>query len=124
MAEKAFLPMSKLKINVNQQSDAIVVGLTGSADMTEVDTLKKQLLKYIQGEHLHVVIDLSELTFISSMGLGSLIQAHQLSQDRRGHLSLANPQTGVAKVLQTTQLDHLFDIYPSVEEAISGQAHS
>jgi anti-sigma B factor antagonist len=113
--------MSKLTITIDQHQQATVIRLSGSADMAEANSLKNQLDQYPTAEHNNLVVDLSDLHFISSMGLGSLIQAHRQCQEGRGHLSLVSPQESVARVLKTTQLDQLFDIYPSVEAALAGK---
>jgi len=113
--------MSSLAITIDQRLDTTIVNLDGSADMSEVHTLTNQLESLSTKRQNNIIIDLSRLNFISSMGLGSLIQAHRKCRQKEGNLCLVNPQEAVARLLKTTQLDQLFSIYPSVEEALTGE---
>ena len=111
--------MSKLEITFEKRPEAMIISLVGSADMTEANTLKVQLEKILSENHHIVVIDLSKLDFITSMGLSTLVYAHRQCHQQGGILSLAGAQTAVEKVLKTTQLDQLFDMFGSVEAAIT-----
>ena len=109
--------MNKLEITVSRQAEATIIKLNGSADMAEAKGLHLQLEKILQDDSNDVVVDMSGLAFISSMGLSGLIQAHRQCHNQKRKMSLVNLQPTVASVIQTTQLDHLFKIYPSVEAA-------
>jgi len=65
-----------------------------------------------------LVVDLAELAFTSSLGLSALIEAHRKCQAQGGCLILAEPQAAILKVFQTTRLDTLFQICPTVQEAV------
>ncbi len=111
--------MSKLAIATTEQENATIFQLSGSADLTEAGLLDKRLQEvFAQGKY-KVIMDLSGLDFTSSLGLSSLIRAHTRCRAHEGQLSLVNPQPKVLRVFKTTRLTELFDIYPSVEEAIA-----
>ena len=111
--------MSKLEITIKKHPESLIIALSGSADMTEANTLKVQLEQILAESHNIVVIDLSKVNFISSMGLSTLVYAHRQCHQQGDILSLAGVQTAVEKVLKTTQLDQLFDMFDSVEAAIT-----
>ena len=111
--------MSKLQIYACERGGAIVVSLIGSADIVEAERLQGYLDKTIAEGKCKVLVDLGKMVFASSMALGVLIRAHRECRKHQGGLLLANPQTAVMKVLLTTQLDHLFEIHSSVEEALA-----
>jgi len=113
--------MSSLAITIDKRLGTTIVNLDGSADMSEVHTLRNQLETLSTEHQNNIIVDLSRLNFISSMGLGSLIQAHRQCRQEQGTLCLVNPQEAVARLLKTTQLDQLFSIYHSVDEAITGE---
>lgn len=59
-----------------------------------------------------VVLDLSQVDFIDSSGLGAVVAAMKdLSPDRR--LELAAPAPNVARVLSLTRMDMVFTIHPA-----------
>jgi len=110
--------MNGLEIKVSEQKKATIVSLAGSADMREAEVLDTQLEKEFSLGRYNLVMDLSKLEFMSSMGLGSLIRAHIRCRAKKGRLSLVNPQPAVLKVIQTTRLNELFNIYGTLEEAL------
>lgn len=111
--------MSKLAISTIERENAVVFQLHGSADLTEAGILDKHLQEvFAQGKY-HLIMDLSELEFTSSLGLSSLIRAHTRCQNNQGQLTLVNPQPKVLRVFKTTHLTELFSIHSSVEEAIA-----
>lgn len=63
-----------------------------------------------------VVLDLSEVTFIDSSGLGAIVAAQKLLNDGR-RLELAGLQDAVAKVMALTKMDTVFRIHADVAEA-------
>ena len=68
--------MDELHIDVQQRGPAVIVKLAGSADMEVADELQHRLIGLVDEDSGPVVLDLSELDFISSTGLGAIIAAH------------------------------------------------
>jgi anti-sigma B factor antagonist len=66
-----------------------------------------------------VLVDLSEVSFIASDGLGALIQAHTDAEEAGKAFELIHPQPHIVGLLRKTQLTRLFKIYPSVDEALA-----
>jgi len=67
----------------------------------------------------HVVIDLANVTFVDSSGLGGLIVARESARDRGGSVSLVSPPPLVRRLLGSTQLQDVFAIYNSLDEAVN-----
>ena len=67
----------------------------------------------------HVVIDLSQVTFVDSSGLGALIVARKAARERGGSMSLVSPPPVVRRLLGSTQLHDVFAIHDSLAEAIT-----
>ena len=112
--------MSNLAISTTEQENLTIFLLTGSADLIETGQLDRHLQEaFVQGKY-KLVMDLSELDFTSSLGLGSLIRAHTRCREHGGQLTLVNPQPRVLRIFKTTRLTELFQIYPSVEKAVAG----
>lgn len=69
-----------------------------------------------------VILDLSEVEFIDSSGLGAIVAAmKQLGADRR--LDLAGLTPTVDKVFRLTRMDSVFKLFPSLDEAVAAGAH-
>ncbi|HOD81064.1 MAG: Anti-sigma-B factor antagonist [Planctomycetes bacterium ADurb.Bin126] len=109
---------SELVLDVLQVGPAVVVRIAGSAGMREAEQMRAALEKLADDKPPLIVLDLSSMEFICSMGLGAIIQSHLRSRHHNGQVRLVNPQPAVLDLLETTRLNKLFQIYPSVEQAV------
>jgi len=64
-----------------------------------------------------VVLDLSRLTYASSLGLGALLRAHRHYAAAGGRIAFADLHSAVARILHLARLEQVFDLFPTVEEA-------
>jgi anti-sigma B factor antagonist len=64
-----------------------------------------------------VVIDLSDVDFIDSAGLGALIGGIRRTREVGGDVALACPRPTLARLLRTTGIDQLVTVAPTVAEA-------
>ena len=65
-----------------------------------------------------VILDLSTVEFIDSSGLGAIVASmKQLGRDRR--LDLAGLTHAVDKVFRLTRMDTVFNLYPTLDEALN-----
>jgi anti-sigma B factor antagonist len=67
----------------------------------------------------HVILDLSKVMWIDSTGLGELIASLSSIKKQDGTLVLASLQAPVQSLLKMTNLDQIFEVYDSVDKAIS-----
>ncbi|MGC5053488.1 STAS domain-containing protein [Micromonospora sp. DT48] len=65
-----------------------------------------------------VVVDLTRVQVIDSVGLGMLVRAHRDVRDRGGRLCLAAPSRFIRTVLHTMKLDGVFPIFDSLDVAL------
>jgi anti-sigma B factor antagonist len=70
----------------------------------------------------HVVIDLSETTFIDSTTLGVLVGGVKRLRTNDGQLSLICSDRNITKIFEITGLDRVFTIHASRDEAIAALA--
>ena len=69
-----------------------------------------------------VVIDLAQVTFVDSSGLGALIVARTSASEHGGSMSLVSPPPAVRRLLGSTHLNDVFAIHDSLAEAINATA--
>lgn len=67
-----------------------------------------------------LIIDLSELTYVSSMGLRSFIEVGKLLQNQGGAMKLCSLTGLVKQVFEITRLNSIFPVHDSVDAAIAG----
>ena len=77
--------------------------------MSNADVLGEYLTDEIKAEQSDLLLNLAELTFIDSSGLGVLLNARRLLEASGHSLILGSPSPAVARVLQITGLDQIFE---------------
>jgi len=92
-----------------------------SGQMREMgaDALRDELDKLLEEGHYRLVFDLSDISFISSVGLGQLMRAFRAATGNDGFVRIVNPQPLVEEVFRFTKLHTLIRIFPTVEDAIA-----
>lgn len=87
----------------------------GSGDVTMRDRIKELLAK----DKKQIVVDLGEVSFMDSTGLGELVAAYTTARHQQATLKLANLTKKIKDLLSITQLAAVFESYESLDEAIA-----
>ena len=111
-------PTPLLTLDVQTGPAATIVRVCGSAGMREAEHMRSVLEELNASRPPVIVLDLSRMDFICSMGLGAIIQGHLRSRHHSGQIRLVNPQPAVMELLETTRLTKLFQIFATVQEAV------
>lgn len=67
----------------------------------------------------HIVIDLNNVTFVDSFGVGQLIGCYTIVTSPGGLLKLCALSPRVSSILQITMLTTVFDVYPRLADALA-----
>lgn len=78
---------------------------------------KEQLVNFIEEGHYFILLNLSELDFIDSAGLGAIISIFHLLFDK-GTICLCEIPVGIKSLFTITRMDRVFVIYPSEQEGL------
>lgn len=97
--------------------DTGLLEVTGELDLASAPSLKWALADMQSPQAMNVVIDLARVSFIDSTALGVLVGA-QRALDPGLRMAIACPQDAVLRVFELTGLDGLFEIVPTVREAL------
>lgn len=96
-----------------------IVAVSGEADVYSAPALKDKITELIgAGEHT-LIVDLSNVTFLDSTGLGVLVEARTATAEAGGLLPLVCSQQRVLKLFTITGLDGVFSIHASVGDAVA-----
>jgi anti-sigma B factor antagonist len=69
-----------------------------------------------------LVIDLSEVPFVDSAELGSVVNAHVSCVNRGRRLAIVGVNERVGTLLKVTKVDHVLGIYPTLDAALQSKA--
>jgi len=87
-------------------------------DAHNSEQLKQELGRLFEEGKTKVVVDLKEVRFIASSGLGALVSGFKNASSRQAGLKLSSLQSQVKSMFELTRLHRVFDIYTTVDEAI------
>lgn len=106
---------------VEQRGDVHVVTPHGRMGEVEAHQFERELLALIERGAAKLVLDLSDVCFVTSTGLGAFMLAHKRVKAHQGYVRIVRPQPLVRQILEITKLVKLFGIYQSVDAAIAGR---
>jgi anti-anti-sigma factor len=96
----------------------LIFELRGELDVAVTPGLRGQIIGVLRDlEPERLVLDLTGLTFIDSIGLGVLVWAHNRLDERGSRLCLAAPGRQVQRVLEISGLDQRLHLYDTLDEA-------
>jgi anti-sigma B factor antagonist len=107
-----------MKVKTSEKYNAVVLELKGNVmggdDTKEFNEL---LHKYIDEGKKNIIVDLHDVKFMNSSGLGMLIGGLTTMKKTEGNLKLANVTDKIQSLLVITKLITIFEYYNSVDEA-------
>jgi anti-anti-sigma factor len=107
-------------IERKQVSDQVVFVVVGRMDAENAPQFEQQCRASIAEGLTGLVVDLGELTYVSSMGLRSFVSVAKTLQDKGGALRICRLNGLVKQVFEITGLLRSFRVYESVEAALIG----
>jgi len=110
-----------MKHEIVQKQGATVVIFRGEIDLESSPAARETLLKCF-GDTSNVIVDLSDVSYIDSSGVASLVEALQASKKNGSQFSLAAVSEPTRRLLELARLDKVFTLHDSVDAAI--QAHA
>jgi anti-sigma B factor antagonist len=103
-----------MNLAISEQKKLVVIAIREERlDAHNAGDLKAELLALFEQGKKNILIDLQDVRFIDSSGLGALVSGFKNAITNQGSLKLASLQTQVKSMFELTRLHRVFDIYPS-----------
>lgn len=110
----------KLKIQSRSVNDVTILDLSGEIVLGEESRILRKTLKdLIASDNKKILLNLGEVNYIDTSGLGALISAFGEMNNQQGKLKLLNLTKRVQAVMQITKLLTVFDVFDSEEAALN-----
>jgi anti-anti-sigma factor len=111
--------LRSLEIKVTDHLPLASLSLSGSLARLEVYKLKKQVDELIQNSFRFIILDMTDLDFIDSAGIGVVCQVRLDAQQAGGRLIVVQSrQNEVCKAMSMASLTRLADTYMSLDDAV------
>ncbi|MFJ5225349.1 STAS domain-containing protein [Streptomyces sp. NPDC088400] len=117
-----------LKVDESEQGPWTVLHITGELDLMTSPEVRQRVHDAVADGRHEVVLDLSQVFFCDSSGVGVLIASRRLMHSCRGRLRLILPARGVEegshvnRVLAALGVRRLFEVFPDVRTAVDDGA--
>lgn len=109
-----------MNIKREEQGNIVLVQVKEERlDAHNADELKQELGRLFEAGKTGVVVDLKEVRFIDSSGLGALVSGFKNASSRQADLKLSGMQSQVRSMFELTRLHRVFDIYTTMDEALA-----
>jgi anti-sigma B factor antagonist len=108
-----------LKLTNREVNGVSVVALEGRIVLgEESNALREKVKSLLAGGKKNIVLNMDNVTYIDSAGLGTLVASHHSAKTQGAALKLSNLGSKFQEVLQVTKLLTVFDVYDSETAAI------
>jgi anti-sigma B factor antagonist len=108
-----------LKITSREVEGVAVLALEGRIVLgEESNALRENVKKLLAENKKDIVLNMSNVTYIDSAGLGTLVASHHSARSQGAALKLSNLGSKFQEVLQVTRLLTVFDVFDSETAAV------
>jgi anti-sigma B factor antagonist len=108
-----------MKLDVVNEANGITkLLLSGSMDIEGTLAIDAQISEISKAKE-KVIVDLSNVDFLASLGIRTLVMSAKSISTKGGNMVLLNPQAGVEKVLKSSGIDTVIPIAPDLNAAIA-----
>lgn len=107
-----------MEIEVRKEEALIIKLLEKSLEASNSRDFKTKLLEFINQGQRMIILNLSQVEFIDSSGLGTLISILKLLANHQGNISICEMQEPVKRTFNLTRLNQVFSVYSTEEECL------
>jgi len=110
----------KMRTQTRQVEDIVIIDVIGRITLGEGNVMLRELVHDLADKGTQrVVLNLAEVNYIDSSGVGELVKTHTTIQNKGGHLKLANLNKRVHDLLEMTRLSAVFDVHKDEASAVT-----
>lgn len=108
-----------MELDTTEYKRVTVVDVKGRIDSSTAADFDQEVMGLVESGHKNLLVDMSDVDFLSSAGLRTLVSARKALQESGGQIKLAQPSERVVDTLDIAGLDVLFEMISEREAAIA-----
>jgi anti-sigma B factor antagonist len=110
-----------MDLDITTQRDGTVcrIVVQGEIDVYTSPALKAEIVTAVEQDCFNLVIDIDDVGFIDSSGLGVLVSGLRRAKENSGSMHIVCTKENILKIFRITGLDRVFPVFASAEEASS-----
>jgi len=109
----------EIKCREEEANDVLIVDVAGDLDARSAGDLKLTLNEKIEGGKVWILLNLSEVPYMDSAGLGVLVSGLKNTNRQNGDLRLWGLQPDVRNIFELTRLNKVFQIFDDEASALA-----
>ena len=106
-----------MSCEIRHEGDMAIVALSGDIDLEYSPKVRTALLDCV-GLKKGVLVDMSDVSYIDSSGVASLVEAFQTARKSDTKFGLVSVSQPAMRVLELARLERIFSIYDSISDGI------
>jgi len=110
---------AKLEHKITTQGDVTLLAIKGRMDAARVGAVRETLAKLPDQGHKRIVLDLTELEWIDSSGVGALVVLYKNAKAKGGEVVVASLQRQPREIFRLLHLESAFQIFDTVPQAVA-----
>lgn len=107
-----------MKVQVRNAENVSILDCSGDVDLYTSPRLRDALLAEIQSGVGSVLVNMSDVGYIDSSGIATLVEALQLSRQTQTRLGLFGLRSNARSVLELARLHKVFNLFADEQEAL------
>ena len=110
-----------MNVSSRRYANAVLVQVSGRLDQDTCEAFRGQLMGFVDAaahDGGAIVLDLSQLEYVSSAGLRCFMLASRQAKAQHGRIFVAALQPMVSEIFQISHFNLVFQVFPTVKEAI------
>lgn len=108
-----------VKLTTHQKGEVIIVDISGKLTLGEgTSALRMKIRELVEGGSRRIVLNMADVTYMDSSGLGELVAAHTTVTIAGGEMKLLNLAKRVHDLLKITKLYSVFETFEDETSAV------
>lgn len=106
----------ELEVTTREIGEYTIVKLKGEVDIYTAPSLRETIVNTVEKGRYMIVVDLDEVDFLDSTGLGVLVGGLKRVKQHDGELGIICNQENILRIFKITGLTKIFKVYKSADE--------
>ena len=107
-----------MELSEQKTDQCLVIGIAGRLDTTNYSLLEQKLMALLDDQQDKILMDCSQMDYISSSGLRILLMALKRIKAMNGRFALCGLRENIHEIFEISGFTSIFEIHPSREEAL------
>lgn len=108
----------KMELKIEKSGTVMIVRIIGKIDYNTANEFDKSMKDLIKQGNLNILIDMTEIEYFDSIGLGTMVGILATLKKKRGQMVLVNIPNPIERVLSMTKLDTVLTISDDFDSAL------